>query len=243
MFGLIVSDPHHDPAQREALSALLHVLDIPLTGFTDAPAPLFTADMTRAAFLRTASAALLQPGQPLPMDGLLMHLSTPDPLPGNVIRRYLFLQLSLMPYLRPGRQVTPLEGCFLLGDGLLIVPVSPEDTVDVQLPPGIWTELTGACHEGRLRCMRGFNEMPVLARENALIPISINGQSLTQTTTDDADRLTLHWFQPKESAECRLADDTCYQVECEGEKIAVHANTDKAFHLIVHRDGVETLIR
>lgn len=243
MFGLIASDPLHDTARREALSDLLYSLDIPLAGFTDAPAPLFPVDMPRAAFLRTASAALLQPGQPLPLDGLLMHLPTPEPLPGNVIRRYLFLQYSLLPYLRPGRQVLPLDGCFLLGDSLLVAPVSAEDTVDVLLPPGMWTELNGDCHEGRLRCMRGYNEMPVLARENALIPISINGQSLTQTARDDADRLTLHWYQPKESAVCSLADGTRYQVQRTGEQITVHADTDQPFHLIVHQDGVERLIR
>lgn len=240
MFGLIVSDPQHAPIRREALSALLYSLDIPLAGFTDAPAPLFPADMPRPAFLRTASAALLTPGQPIPLEGLLTHLPTSDPLPGNVLRRYLFLQLSLLPYLRPGRKVTRLEGCFLLGDDLLVVPVSPEDTVDVLLPPGVWTELTGPCREGRLRCMRSYNEMPVLARENALVPIGVNDRT---TTHDDADRLTLHWFQPKESAECILADGTRYHVRRAGERIDVHADTDKAFHLIVHRDGREMLVR
>lgn len=243
MFGLIVSDPQHDAARRLALSALLRDLDIPLTDFTDKPAPLFTADMSRAAFLRTASAALLQPGQPLPLESLMTHLSTPDPLPGNVIRRYLFLQYSLLPYLRPGRRITHLESSFLLGDSLLIVPVSPEDTVDVLLPPGVWTDLNGSCHSGRMRCMRGYNEMPVLARENALIPISINGQSLTQTTCDDADRLTLHWYQPKDSAACTLADGTRYLLQRIGKRFTVSTDTDKPFHLIVHQDSQETLVR
>lgn len=243
MFGLIVSDPTLNPARRAELSSLLYSLDLTLSGFTAESAPLFPTDMSRAAFLRTASAALLQTGQPLPLDGLLTHLSTPDPLPGNVIRRYLLLQYSLLPYLRPGRKVTPMDGCFLLGDSLLVAPVSAEDTVDILLPPGIWTELSGSCHEGRLRCMRSYNEMPVLVRENALIPISINGQSLTQTTHDDADRLTLHWYQPKESATCILADGTRYQVQRTGEQITVHADTNKSFHLIVHQDGEERLIR
>lgn len=243
MFGLIVSDPHQDAARRRALTELLYSLDIPLAGFTDAPAPLFSADMSRAAFLRTASAALLQPGQPVPLDALLTHLSVPEPLPGNVIRRYLFLQYSLLPYLRPGRSVTQGNGFFLLGNDLLVAPVSAEDTVDILLPSGVWTELSGTCHEGRLRCMRGYNEMPILARENALIPISINGQSLTQTTHDDADRMTLHWFQPKECAECILADGTTYRAQRTGERISICADTEKPFHLIIHQDGIETLVR
>lgn len=239
MFGLIVSDPHQDHARREALASLLYSLDIPLTGFIVAPAPLFDADMPRAAFLRTASAVLLQPGQPIPLEGLLNHLSTPAPLPGNVLRRYLFLQYSLLPYLRPGRRVTRLDGCFLLGDELLVVPVSAEDTVDAKLPPGIWTELNGACHEGSLRCMRGYNEMPILAKENALIPIGVHDRSAEH---DDADRLTLHWFQPNASAKCILADSTHYQVWEEDGNVRAESTTDKAFHLTMHRDGAETLI-
>ena len=115
--------------------------------------------------------------------------------------------------------------------------------MDIQLPPGVWTELSGACHTNRLRCMRGYNEMPVLVRENTLLPISMNGQSLTQTTGDDADRLTLHWFQPAQEARCVLADGTWYHVQCTGGQVSVDTNTDKPFHLITHQDGVETLIR
>lgn len=240
MSGLIVSAPCRAAARAE-LADLLHALDLPLAAFT-AEASDFPADMSRAAFLRRASWAVLL-GQPLPPDALLTHLRTPDPLPANVLRRYLFLRASLAPYLRPGRAITQLEGCFLLGEDLLIAPVSPEDTVDVQLPPGLWTELSGACHRDRLRGMRGYNEMPVLVRENALIPISINGQSLTLSTDDDADRLTLHWFAPGDSAACTLADGTCYQVQRAGGLVDVCTNTDKPFHLILHQDGVETLVR
>ncbi len=240
MFGLIVSDPAQDAARREQLARLLHALDVPLSAFTVEDAPLFSPAMSRAAFLRRASAVLLMPGQPLPIDGLLAHLSGPDPLPGNVLRRYLFLQLSLLPYLRPGRQVTQLEGCFLVGEALLVVPVTPEDTVNVLLPPGVWTELNGTPHTGRLRCMRGYNEMPVLARENALLPIGVNDRT---TDHDDADRLTLHWFQPKEKAACTLADGTKYEVENTDGQICVSSDTDKSFHLIVHEEGVESLIR
>lgn len=240
MFGLTVSDPHIIAARAE-IAELLHSLDIPLAGFVN-DAAVIPADLPRAAFLRRASLAVLL-GQPLPPGALLTHLSSPDPLPANVLRKYLFLRWSLTPYWRPGRTVTQLEGGFLWGDALLIIPVSSEDTVDVQLPPGTWTELTGACHRGRLRCMRGYNEMPVLVRENTLLPISMNGQSLTQTTEDDADRLTLHWYQPKDSAECTLADGTRYHVQRTGERVDVRTNTTKPFHLIVHRNGVETLVR
>ena len=243
MFGLIISDPACDISRRSALTSLLHDLDLPLAAFTESEAPIFSPDMPRADFLRRASYALLMPGQPLPMEALLTHLSALDPLPANVLRRYLFLQWSLQPYLLVHHEVTWMKDCFLLGSDLLIVPVSPDDTVDTLLPPGVWTELTGQTHTGRLRCMRGYNELPILARENALIPISINGQSLTLTTQDDADRITLHWYQPGASAQCTLADGTRYHVQRIGEHINIHADTDRPFHLIMHQDGVETLVR
>lgn len=243
MFGLIVSDPACHVGQREALSARLHALDLPLTGFTQSPAAMFHPDMTRAAFLRTASAALLQPGQPLPAALLAKYLSGPDPLPANVLRKYLFLQFSLLPYLRPGRQVTVCEGFYSLGSDLLVVPVNADDTVDIRLPAGIWTELNGVCHEGRLRCMRGYQEMPVLVRENTLLPVSIDGQSLAQRAASDADRLTLHWFEPQEAALCTLEDGTFYQVRQQGEKISIQTNAVLPFHLIIHRNGQEVLIR
>lgn len=242
MFGLTVSDPSCDAARRINLAALLHSLDLPLGGFKEEKNPLFTADMSRGAFLRTASHTVLL-GLPLPLEALLTHLSTPDPLPANVLRKYLFLRWSLAPYWHMERTITPVDGGVLWGDDLLVLPVSPEDTIDTSLPGGVWTELTGETHTDRLRCMRGYNEMPVLVRENSLLPISMNGQSLTQTTPDDADRLTLHWFQPKVESECVLADGTRYHVQCTGNSIHIHADTDKPFHLIVHQDGVETLIR
>lgn len=240
MFGLIISDPAGILEGREALSALLYELDIPAYSFTEADAPLFDAGMSCAAFLRMASAVLLQPGQSIPMQLLMKYLAGPDPLPGNVIRRYLFLQLSLLPYLRPGREVIPLADGFQVGNDLLVVPVTPEDTVDALLPPGVWTELNGRTHQGRIREMRGYNEMPVLVRQDALLPIGVNDRSVLY---DDADRLTLHWYQPQGSTACTLADGTHYAVRQEGEAVIVQAETCKSFHLIVHQDGEEFLVR
>ena len=127
-----------------------------------------------------------------------------------------------------------------MGEALLVAPVTPEDTVDALLPPGLWTELNGQTHCGRLRCMRGYNEMPVLVRQNTLLPIGVNDRAADH---DDADRLTLHWFQPDREAVCTLADGTCYRVQREGDAVTVQADTHKAFHLILHRDGEEVLVR
>lgn len=236
MPGLYISAP--EPSAP--IAALLHDYDLPLAAFTQEPAAI-PDDLPFPAFLRQASLAALL-GQPLPGSALMQHLSGGAPLCANVLRRHLLMRLSLMPYLRPGRVITPLEGCFLWGDDLLIAPVSPEDTVDAHLPPGLWTELNGACHEGRLRCMRGWNETPLLVRANALLPIGMNGASPAQTASTDADRLTLHWFQPKDEASCTLADGTRYHVQRVGGQIRINTDAVKPYHLILHQGGTEALV-
>lgn len=227
------------PSGAARIAPLLRDFDLPLAGFTQEPSAL-APGLPRAAFLRGASVAALL-GQPLPGEALVALLRHDDPLPANVLRRHVLQRLSLLPYLRKGPEVMALEGCLLVGRDLLIAPVSAEDTVDALLPPGIWTELNGTPHTGRLRCMRGYSETPLLVRQNALLPVSMNGASLAQSAANDADRLTLHWFQPDGEAACTLADGTRYHVQRVGQQIRLHA--DKPFHLIVHEDGAETLIK
>lgn len=237
MPGLYISSPNA-PA---ALSALLHDFDLPVAACTR-EASAIPADLPLPAFLRAASVAALL-GQPIPAEALQTHLSGGSPLAANVLRRHLMLRRSLMPYLRPGRAITPTDGGLRVGDALLILPVSADDTVDAPLPPGVWTELNGTTHTGLLRSLRGYNETPLLVRQNALLPVGMNGGSLAQTTPDDADRLTLHWFQPGKAAECLLADGTFYRTARNGSSLTVDTNADKPFHLILHANGTERLIR
>ena len=238
-WGLILSDPEENRAKRLRAEVLLAMQQIPLAGFTAEDAALLGAVSDRNAFLRRAAWVLMRPGEPLPVDAVLAYL-TGDALPGNVLRRYICLQLSLLPYLRVNADVTQGEGCFLLGDDLLVAPVSEEDTVDALLPPGQWTDLQdGQIWTGRLRLMRGYNAMPVLARENALIPIGVEDR---RSDGDDADRVTLHWYQPGGAARCVLADGTVYDASMQGGVPEVITNSQKAWHLIVHRDGQESLI-
>lgn len=239
MPGLYLSLPAAQ--DLDALVQLLHDYDLPLSAVTQ-EAPAFPADLPRPDFLRRASIAVLL-GQPLPADTLRTILTGGDPLPANVLRRHLLLRLSLLPFLRAAGQAFPADGGFLLGNAMLIVPVGADDAVDIPLPPGVWTELNGHCHQGRLRGMRGYNETPILLRENTLLPVSMNGSSLAQTTPDDTDNLTLHWFQPAESASCTLVGCVFYRAVRNGDSVCVETNATKPFHLILHRDGVETLIR
>lgn len=237
MFGLwIARDGSADEAElRELLARQL----IPFEGFTDAP-PAFTESGTREGFLRRAAAAVMQ-GLPLPMAGVAQHLSGHEALPGNVLRKYVCLQLSLLPYLRSNARVQPLKGCFLLGNDLLVAPMEEDGCVDALLPAGTWTELaTGECFTGRLQRIRGLNAMPVLARENSVIPIGVNDR---RTDADDADRVTLVWSQPQEQARCILADGTAYHLRRQGEGFAAESDTAKAWHLIVHQEGEEILVK
>lgn len=239
--GLIVSDPAQDSVLRQALLTQLSAQEIPFSGFTPAPAPLF-ADLNaenRSAFLYRAAFALMQPGQPLPLRPLLHHLSG-DAQPGNVLRKYVCLQLSLLPYFRVQREVCAVSGGVLLGESLLTLSLSDDGAADVLLPPGCWTELNGCRWTGHFRQMRGYNELPVLIRENTLLPIGVNDRD---ASGDDADRLTLHYFQPADAAECLLADGTRYRVWRDGTGFRCESTSQKSWHVIVHQGDEELFLR
>lgn len=235
-FGLILSCPE---ALRSAVRDALIAYDLPLSALTDAPSPI-PADLHLDMFLHRAAEALLRPGTPLPAEAVLACLRG-DARPANVLRRMLFLQLSLLPYLRVHPGVVDIPGGFLLGPDLLVCVPDAEDRVDCILPHGIWTELTGGeCFSGRLRTLRSLNAVPVLARENAVIAIGVDDR---HTDHNDADRVTLHWFQPQGEAVCRLADGTFYRLRLHDGAVDAASDTANAWHLVVHRDGEEMLIR
>lgn len=237
MFGLwIARDGVTDETMvRELLEKQL----IPFEGFTDEH-PAFEDSGTREDFLRRAASVVIQ-GLSLPIKGVLRYLSGQEALPGNVLRKYVCLQLSLLPYLRQNSSITPLEGCFLLGQDLLVAPLGEDGCIDAQLQDGTWTELaTGEYISGRLRRILGLNAMPVLARENSVIAIGVDDR---RADADDADRVTLHWFQPGEAARCVLADGTEYHLHRNGAQFTGESDTDKTWHLIVRQNGNEILVK
>ncbi len=239
-YGLLASDPLHDDALRSQAASLIDSQEIPFGGFTDVPAPLFDGADSRQAFLFRAAFALMQPGQPIPADMLVRHLSG-DAQPGNVLRHYACLQLSLLPYLRPGFTATPVDGGTMLGSSLLILRPSDDGTEDVRLPDGIWTMLhSSECCTGAFRRMHGYQELPVLVRENALLPIGVNDRT---ADADDADRLVLHWFQPDKFAACTLADGTRYRAFCDTDGFHCESTSAKPYHCIVHQTGEEIIIQ
>ncbi len=73
---------------------------------------------------------------------------------------------------------------YFFGSELLVAPITTQKNkktnlscVDVWLPEGRWTDIyTGYIYEGnqRIRMYRGIESIPVLAKEGAIIPMSVN---------------------------------------------------------------------
>ena len=241
-FGLIISEPDRNAAMREQLSDLLSRQLIPFTGFTDEPAPRFAGfSGSQDDFLHLCAQTLLRPGEAIPAEHLLQCLSGSDARCGNVIRRYVCLQLSLMPYIAAGAAVTELDGGHLLGKSLFIAHLGEDGRIDAALPGGLWTDLfSGECFSGsRLRLMRSVNAMPVLAAPGSIIPIGVNDRT---PDYDYADRITLHWFEPDGKASVILPDGTEYTLTDDHGSVRCETDSRAVYHVIVHRQGDEELL-
>ena len=241
MFGLVLADPSQDPALRNEAAELMHRLEIPLSGFSDDASALFRDDMSQPSFLQCCVQALLTPGEAIPATLMLRQLSG-DAYPGNVVRRYVFLQLSLLPYLRMHPGMTALDGAHLLGRDLLVAHYGPEGGLHCRLPEGEWLELySGDVHQGILRQLCSINLPPVFVRANTLLPIGVNDR---RTDGHDADRLTLHWYQPMGQASCILQTGERYDAQqLPDGRFDARSTSAYPWHLIVHQHGMEALIR
>jgi alpha-D-xyloside xylohydrolase len=141
----------------------------------------------------------------------------------EVTRRFTTLKLRLMPYLyaagieasqtgipvmRPMQLEFPddpavgyLDRQYLLGADLLVAPVfSPDGTVDVYLPAGIWTNyVTGESVPGP--CWRsethGYLTLPLYVRDGAVLP---HGDVDDRPDYDYLDGLTLQVYPSSEPA-------------------------------------------
>lgn len=241
-FGLLVCGAADD-AQRTEVERLLKEQHIPLSGFVTPPhpRPLLRGDEEREPFLRLAALTLLTPGTPIPAASILRHLNR-DARPGNVLRRYVSLHLSLLPYLRLHGEVKRLRGCQMVGDALIAVPLGRSNLMDAALPPGEWTDLMdNTVHTGRLRGVRSFNAMPILVRENTLLPVYAIDRA---TSAVDHARLILHWYQPAQETECRLPSGAIYRAWRDGNSFDWAASVfSQGQHVFVHESGMELVIR
>lgn len=92
-----------------------------------------------------------------------------------------------------------LDTQYMLGESLLIAPVLNEDGIaEFYLPEGIWTDIvTGDTYEGGKFVKRTctYTEMPILARENTILPF---GQFDGDVVYDYIDGAEFIIYQPKD---------------------------------------------
>jgi alpha-D-xyloside xylohydrolase len=139
----------------------------------------------------------------------------------DVLRKFTKLKLSLMPYLMTAAAEAHQDGVpmmrpmilefpddpatayldrqYMLGPRLLVAPVmSADGEVSFYLPAGRWTHLlTGEviAGPGWVRQTHGFDSLPVLVRESAVIPV---GAVDDRPGYDWADGVELRWFEPSD---------------------------------------------
>ncbi len=147
----------------------------------------------------------------------------------DVLRNFTNLKCTLMPYLYsaavethrtgvPSMRAMVLEfpkdiSCadldrqYMLGGCLLVAPVfTKEGDVDYYLPEGTWTGfLDNRTVEGGkwLHEVHDFMSLPLMARENSIIPVGADDQNVEYDYGKD---LTLHVFQLKTEASADVKD-------------------------------------
>lgn len=136
----------------------------------------------------------------------------------DVLRKFTKLKCSLMPYLYAQAKITSNSGLpmmrsmvlefpdnpacrtldqqYMLGDNLLIAPIFNESgDVTYYLPQGKWTNLLNfKVIEGNnyITENHGFMTLPLMVRENCILPIS---RKNTLTEYDYTDNVEFHIFQ------------------------------------------------
>lgn len=165
----------------------------------------------------------------------------------DVLRRFVKLKLSLMPYLdRASRQAAAegvpvmramvvefpddpgcaqLERQYMLGDDLLVAPVfSDGGDVSYYVPEGTWTHLlTGGTVEGPRwvddRC--DFLTAPVLVRPNTVLPV---GAVDDRPDYDYAEGVTLHVYELSDGEHVTVVGGTTFRTHRDGDLIRVEAD-------------------
>lgn len=147
----------------------------------------------------------------------------------DVVRFFSQLKCSLMPYLYTAAVNTHETGVpvmrsmvmeftndrccddidrqYMLGDSLMVAPVFKENgDVDYYLPFGTWTNILNnkTVEGGRwITENHDFFSLPLMARENSIIPIGANNQN---PDYDYTDGMTLNVFELKKEATVQVAD-------------------------------------
>jgi len=144
----------------------------------------------------------------------------------DVTRTFSQLKMSLMPYLgrlaeeaaskghpvmRPmllefpqDRSARTIGTQYMLGDNLLVAPVFHETTGEFYVPAGTWTSImNGKKYQGGTWYTEdfGFQEMPILARPNTVIPF---GADNTKPDYDWSAGVTLRAFELEDGVSIRV---------------------------------------
>ncbi|MEG1471911.1 MAG: alpha-xylosidase [Clostridia bacterium] len=187
----------------------------------------------------------------------------------EVMRRFVCLKCKLMPYLyaaaaeaheagtpvlRPmmfefpqdiACETTDLQ--YMLGERLLIAPIFHESgEVNYYLPKGRWTNLfTGKVAEGcgYRKEKHDFMSLPLMVRENTILPIGANAE---HPDYDYADGITLHVYEPGQGQALQVSIPNLagqiaatFTLTVTAEQVEVQTNSQKPYSVILHRDGVE----
>lgn len=182
----------------------------------------------------------------------------------DVLRAFAKLKCSLMPYLygaaveaheqgipllRPMTFEFPysiacetLDTQYMLGADLLAAPIFHEDGhVDYYLPEGRWTNLlTGEAVQGGAwrHETHGFMTLPLMVRQNAVIPI---GARDDRPDYDYTDGITLHVFEPVDGEltlsipDLRGKTAAVYTLHIKGDEVAVDTDSKKPYQMVLHR--------
>lgn len=147
----------------------------------------------------------------------------------DVLRKFTNLKCTLMPYLYSAAVAAHQTGVpamramllefpqdipyqdldrqYMLGERLLVAPVfTKEGDVDYYLPAGTWTNLLDnrVVEGGRwLHEVHDFMSLPLMVRENTLLPIGADDQNVEYDYGKD---LTLHLFALKDQARADVKD-------------------------------------
>ncbi|WP_322183910.1 alpha-xylosidase [Neglectibacter caecimuris] len=134
-----------------------------------------------------------------------------------------------------------LDRQYMLGESLLVAPVfTREGDVDYYLPAGTWTGLLDnrTVEGGRwLHEVHDFMSLPLMVRENTLLPIGADDQNVEYDYGKD---LTLHVFQLKTKAYTDIKDqngDDLLQVSAENQ------NGTLTFHFEGKAENLKLLLR
>lgn len=185
----------------------------------------------------------------------------------DVLRKFVKLKCALMPYIyaaaveahttgtpvmRPMMLEFPedlscdtLDRQYMLGGDLLVAPIfNKEGRAAYYLPAGAWTNIlteTVVTGERWIQETYDFMNLPLMARPGSVIPVGACSQ---KPDYDYADGVTLHAYEMANGMERTVKIPNLdgrivatFTLACADGKITVRTDSEKTYHVAVHRGG------